>query len=196
VKKPETIVIYPGRFQPFHKGHYYSYQDLVKKFGKNNVYLATSDKTDPDKSPFNFKEKQSIISKMFKIPSSHILKVRSPYLASEYEGIADPSTDILIVGLGEKDGSRLKGKYYKPYTSSEKKPFDTEGYIYIVPQLQMKLDGKTISGSVVRELFRNGTDEERKKLFTTLYGKFDKSMYKTIVTGLGGDVTEVFSVDF
>jgi nicotinamide mononucleotide adenylyltransferase len=29
----KTIVVYSGRFQPFHKGHYISYQKLVSKFG-------------------------------------------------------------------------------------------------------------------------------------------------------------------
>jgi len=42
--KNNVVVVYPGRFQPFHKGHYHSYSQLVSKFGKNNVYIATSDK--------------------------------------------------------------------------------------------------------------------------------------------------------
>ena len=63
----DYVVVYSGRFQPFHKGHYATYQHLVKKFGKDNVYIGTSDKTDNQKSPFNFKEKKTIMTKMFGI---------------------------------------------------------------------------------------------------------------------------------
>ena len=43
----DTVVIYPGRFHPFHKGHKSVYDTLVKRFGKNRVFIATSDKVDP-----------------------------------------------------------------------------------------------------------------------------------------------------
>ena len=33
--KNNVVVVYPGRFQPFHKGHYHSYSQLVSKFGQN-----------------------------------------------------------------------------------------------------------------------------------------------------------------
>ena len=64
VKK--TVVIYVGRFQPMHKGHYGTYQHLVKKFGKNNVYIGTSDKVELPKSPFNFREKVKIFQIFYK----------------------------------------------------------------------------------------------------------------------------------
>ena len=35
------VVIYGGKFQPFHKGHYEIYQRLVKEFGKKNVFIST-----------------------------------------------------------------------------------------------------------------------------------------------------------
>ena len=58
----KTVVIYVGRFQPMHKGHYGTYHYLVKKFGKNNVYIGTSDKVELPKSPFNFREKVKIVN--------------------------------------------------------------------------------------------------------------------------------------
>jgi len=76
LSNPKNIVVFPGRFQPFHLGHYYSYEALVKKFGKDNVYIATSNKIEPEKSPFNFNEKKLIISKMFGIPSNKIIQAR------------------------------------------------------------------------------------------------------------------------
>ena len=80
------VVVYAGRFQPFHKGHYATYSHLVKKFGKNNVYIGTSNKTDNNKSPFNFKEKVMIITKMFGIPKNKIVQVKNPYVPTEVLG--------------------------------------------------------------------------------------------------------------
>ena len=36
----KVVVVYGGRFQPMHKGHYGTYQHLVKKIGKNNVFIS------------------------------------------------------------------------------------------------------------------------------------------------------------
>jgi len=58
----DTVVIYPGRFHPFHKGHKSVYDALVKRFGKNRVYIATSNKVDPPKSPFTFDEKRAMMA--------------------------------------------------------------------------------------------------------------------------------------
>ena len=53
----EMLVVYPGRFQPWHKGHYAVYNYLVNEFGRDSVYIASSNKVDPPRSPFNFSEK-------------------------------------------------------------------------------------------------------------------------------------------
>ena len=55
--EPTLLVIYPGRFQPFHKGHHAVYEYLTGKFGRNNVFIATSNKVEGEKSPFSFAEK-------------------------------------------------------------------------------------------------------------------------------------------
>ena len=82
-KVENLIVVYSGRFQPFHKGHYATYSHLVKKFGKDKVYIGTSNKTDNKKSPFNFKEKKQIMTTMFGVPSNRIVEVKNPYVPTE-----------------------------------------------------------------------------------------------------------------
>ena len=77
------VVVYSGRFQPFHKGHFATYQLLTKKFGKENVYIGTTNKTDNIKSPFGFKEKKYIITKMFGIPANKIVQIKNPYAPVE-----------------------------------------------------------------------------------------------------------------
>ena len=37
-KNLRKVVIYGGKFQPFHKGHYEIYEKLVKEFGEENVF--------------------------------------------------------------------------------------------------------------------------------------------------------------
>ena len=54
---PELVVLYPGRFQPFHLGHKDVFASLQNKFGRDNVFIATSNKTELPKSPFNFSNK-------------------------------------------------------------------------------------------------------------------------------------------
>ena len=52
------VVVYAGRFQPFHKGHYATYSHLVKKFGKNNVFIGTSIKPITKNSHFTLRKKR------------------------------------------------------------------------------------------------------------------------------------------
>ncbi len=177
--KPEvkkTIVVYSGRFQPFHKGHYAAYQKLVSKFGANNVYIGTSDKTDSGKSPFNFKEKVVIMGKMFGIPPSKIVKVSNPYAPKEILAKYDGKTTQYIAAVGEKDASRLAGKYFKPYKGKAGYGYDEIGYTYIIPS-----DPNPISGTDVRKWLSSDNAE---KLFLKAYPKFDKEIYKMITNKL------------
>jgi len=166
----DKVVIYSGRFQPYHRGHQYAYEDLVSKFGKNNVYIATSNKSDNDKSPFTFNEKKEIITKLFGIPSNKVINVKNPYKPEEILNKFDPKKTAVIVAIGEKDVDRLSGKYYVRYDGIANKGYLDKGYVYIVPQLQLKLKGKTISGTEVRKNFS-------KEMFKHLYPKFDLNIY-------------------
>ena len=174
VKK--TIVVYSGRFQPFHKGHYAAYQKLVSKFGANNVYIGTSDKTDGGKSPFNFKEKVVIMGKMFGIPPSKIVKVSNPYAPKEILAAFDGKTTAYIAAVGEKDATRLAGKYFKPYNGKTGYGYDEIGYTYIIPP-----ESNPISGTDVRKWL---SSDKAEKLFLKAYPKFDKEIYKMITSKL------------
>ena len=76
--EPTLLVIYPGRFQPFHKGHARVYEFLVGKFGRNNVYVATSNKTDGNKSPFSFAEK-AYFMQLTGVRADRIVQATQPY---------------------------------------------------------------------------------------------------------------------
>lgn len=181
---PRTIAIFPGRFQPFHSGHYSIYQSLVEKFGKENVYIATSDNTDPVKSPFAFKEKQDIMTRMFDIPKEMIVQTKLPYRPIEITDKLPPNTSV-VISFSEKDASRMGGKYFRPYEDgADMKGYRDHAYIIIAPEMQLNIDGKNISGTAVRSVFGDPsiTDRAKQEIFTKVYGKFDPKVFKKIVS--------------
>lgn len=185
VNKPivtQTVVIYGGRFQPFHKGHYAAYEDLVSKFGKANVYIGTSNDTSSDKSPFTFKEKKEIATKMFGIPASKFVKVNNPYRPVEILSKFDGKTTQYIAAVGEKDASRLKSGYFKPYKGKAGYGYDEVGYYYPVPA-----EANPISGTDVRKKLGSSNKEVAKKFFLKAYPSFDREVFKMITSKLNED---------
>lgn len=152
----KTLVIYPGRFQPFHKGHLSVYELLIKKFGKDSVYVLTSNKTDT-KSPLTFKEKKSLINKV--VPSSKIIEMKgsaynAKHIASSL-GIPEASLSDhkLIVALSQKDADRIKGgKYYEVYKGKTPKNADKAGYVFKLPTL--KAGDEDISATAIRNAIK------------------------------------------
>ena len=173
------VVVYSGRFQPFHRGHFATYQNLCKKFGKDKVYIGTSNKTDNQKSPFNFKEKKTIMTKMFGIPSNKIVEVKNPYAPTEILKNFDETTTGFITVVGEKDEQRLGGKYFEPYKGKIEAGYKDKGYVYASPA-----QSNAVSGTDVRNWLSKGSDEEKRKNFLKAYPKFDETIYKFITLKL------------
>jgi hypothetical protein len=172
------VVVYAGRFQPFHKGHYATYSHLVKKFGKDNVFIGTSNKTDNKKSPFNFKEKVMIMTTMFGIPKNRIVEVKNPYVPIEVLRKFDKDNTAFITVVGKKDASRLGGKFFTPYKDNlDFEGYEDRGYVYIAPQ-----QSNPISGTDVRNNLKSGSDEEKKEFFSKrAYPKFNQKIFDFVV---------------
>jgi phosphopantetheine adenylyltransferase len=186
IDKPEikkVVVVYAGRFQPFHKGHYATYQKLVSKFGANNVYIGTSNDTSGPKSPFNFDEKKTIMTKMFGISPNKIVQVRNPYAPKEILSGMDGKTTAYVAAVGEKDATRLAGKYFKPYKGKTGYGYDEIGYVYAVPA-----EDNAISGTDVRNWLSKGDDKDKQKGFTKAYPKFDKDIFNMITGKLNEEL--------
>lgn len=175
----QEVVVYAGRFQPFHKGHYATYEHLVKKFGKQNVFVGTSNQQGGPKSPFNFKEKREVMMKMFNIPSSQIVQVKNPYQPKEVLDKFDSKTTAFITVVGEKDEARLGGKYFKKYNGKPESGYIDQGYVYVAPA-----QPNAISGTDVRNWLSAGDDSQRKAGFKKAYPKFDPKIYNLISTRL------------
>ena len=185
VNKPkvtQTIVVYGGRFQPFHKGHYAAYERLVSDFGKGNVYIGTSNDMSSDKSPFSFKEKKEIATKMFGIPASMFVKVNNPYRPKEILDKYDGKITQYIAAVGQKDADRLKSGYFKPYKGKAGYGYDEVGYYYPIPE-----EENPISGTDVRKKLGSSNKEVAKKFFLKAYPSFDSTIFKMITSKLNED---------
>ena len=183
----KTVVIYVGRFQPFHKGHYATYSHLVKKFGRDNVFIGTSDKVEKPKSPFNFKEKVKIMTTMFGIPSNKIHQVKNPYAPTEILKKFNEKTTAFVTVVGEKDSSRLGGKYFQKWDGNPTEGYKDRGYVYVSPA-----QPNAISGTDVRNGLSLGSDDQKQNFFTDrAYGKFNKTIFKIITDKLNEGIIQI-----
>ena len=186
----DTVVIYPGRFHPFHKGHKSVYDALVKRFGKNRVYIATSNKVDPPKSPFTFDEKRAMMA-LTGVDPSRVVQVKNPYQATEITDNYDPQNTIALFAVSDKDMAedprfsfkpRKDGQpsYYQP-ASKDMQGFDKHGYIVTVPTLQFNVLGKPMrSASEFRANFAQADSETQKAMITDLFGRYDPKTHNTM----------------
>lgn len=183
----KVVAIFTGRFQPFHAGHYSVYKNLVGRFGKDNVYIATTDKKDAIKSPFGFDEKQQIMTTMFDIPEDKVVKVQSPYKPVEILSKL-PDDTVYVTAVSEKDAERLRPgqTYFKKYDDTSKEDltgYKDAGYVVIAPEAKVDVGGKNISGTQLRAFFGDpDTDVSlKKKMFDKLYPKHNDSIFNLVV---------------
>lgn len=182
----DIAVFYGGRFQPMHSGHFQVYMDLVRKFGSDNVFIATtvSKTATPEKDPFSFEEKQYLMNKMFNIPTDKVLNTQ-PYKPDVSLTGKDPANTAILLVFSEKDAGRLKtGGYLRMYKDGETLTTgDEAGYIYTVP---VKDDGR--SATTFRNVMRmDGVEDEKQKVFKDFFGSFDPEVYKFVKDKLNVD---------
>ena len=153
--KPRIVVTYPGRFQPFHKGHAEVFKKLQKEFGNENVFVITSNDTSSAKNPFSFGDKYQLITTAG-VPAHSIMETNKMYsLPDDF----DSSNTIFVTAVGSPDADRLRPDsflkkdrkdkegniikragdpgYYKLWSSPEDKvTADQHGYVVIVPEIK------------------------------------------------------------
>jgi hypothetical protein len=181
------LVVYPGRFHPFHLGHKASYDYLVNKYGADNVYIATSNVQAPGTSPFSYSDKVAMMTKLG-IPVSHIAQTKNPYQVKEIvNSLPDPENTALIFAVSEKDmsgdGARFKfgtkkngePSYMQPLPESIKKlqPLTKHAYLEVTPTVNFKVRGADAnSASEIRKMYMQGSDADRDQIITDLYGTY------------------------
>ena len=196
--RSNIVVVYPGRFQPFHKGHKAVYKHLLKDWA--HVYIATTDKVQAGRSPFNFQDKLKFMG-MLDVEANKVLQVRNTYNGQDYIDHFTPKFDAsntgLIMVVSDKDmqddarfnfpnlGMSLKKDgnpaYLQKYTDhNNMKSMAEHGYIMTAPVFPFKVAGHDVdSASQVRELM-SGDEELAKQVFVDLYDKYNEDIYKLI----------------
>ena len=186
VSDQRVVVVYGGRFQPFHKGHYKAYQWLCKKFGVNNVWIATSNKTnfDPKKgdvSPFTFKEKREIMVALYDIDPARIVQCKNPTFKPTEVFAKYKNVDVTYVSVvGAKDVSRYEENSYflkLPGGYSDKNAYeldtmeDGHAYYVVAPMTER------ISGTEARNALMGSEDHD--EIFRKYFGR-----YSSVIDGL------------
>ena len=189
VKNFKTLVIYPGRFHPFHKGHASVYNKLKEKFPFADIVISTSNKTNETTSPFEFEEKRKMIQSAG-IDPNFVVQTTNPYLASEIIGKYNSDNTKVIFAVSEKDmegdkprfkfGTKRDGtpSYFQPFESVGESEFMSKhGYIDVLPTMDFSILGKDIrSASQIRDIYKKGDEKLRRELIIDLYGSMDEEV--------------------
>ena len=203
-QKNNLIVIFPGRFQPFHVGHKKLYDMAKKQFPGADFFIATADevakKDDLSRYPFNFAEKKEII-KATGIPENEIALVKQPYKPIEILSSYDQNIAKVIYIVGKKDmetdprfkfGMTKKGTptYFQPFTDLQSmQPFKEQGghgYIYAPATLEFDLGGKQItSATELRNMYKGANEVQRKEYIKQILGNFNPKIYELFNAKLG-----------
>jgi len=172
------IYVYPGRFQPMGPHHAETYKKIAEEYGADNVYVATSDKVEFPKSPFNFKEKREIMVR-HGIPEDKIIKVKNPYHAIELLQKYEPEDTEVTYFVGEKD--MTEDPRFGP---DNREGTSREGYEWNIaraPHVSIDIEGiGEMSGTSLRNALRDA-DENR---FKEIMGWFDPGVHNMIVSAL------------
>jgi hypothetical protein len=197
------LVIYPGRFHPFHLGHKASYDWLTNKFGENSVFIASSGKQEAETSPFEYADKVKMATKLG-VPAGRIKKVKNPYQATEItDALSDEekANTVLIFAVSAKDAERFNFKpkadgspsYLQPLPDNEKgmKPMTQHGYVIITPTVNFQVQGADAnSASQIRKLYTAGNDNDRDQIIVDLYGAADPELKAIFDKQLGVDAPQ------
>ena len=195
----QLLMIYGGRFQPFHKGHKAVYDYLISKY--DNVYIATSNKIDLPRSPFSFEEKKKMME-LTGMDTTNVVLTKSPYQAMEITQNFDPENTILMFAVSEKDMAEDPRFSFKPkkdgspsYFQSAKdgnlETMDKHGYIITVPTFKFKVLGKPMTSSTeIRSSFANMNTNTKKQLITDLFGNYSDEVFNLMSSKITEDLNE------
>jgi glycerol-3-phosphate cytidylyltransferase-like family protein len=184
------VVIYPGRFHPFHIGHGKVYQYLKKNFAGAKVYIASSNKTDAHKSPFAFDEKKKMMM-LAGVDPNAIVQTKVPYVATEITDRFDPDNTIVVYAVSEKDmaedprfdfpqtGLKMKKNGEPAHVQkwpgvANAKPLRDHSYVVTTPTFRFTIGGENInSATQIRNMISKADEQQLVAILQDLYGRQD-----------------------
>ena len=185
----DLVIIYPGRFHPFHIGHGKVYKYLKQKYSNAKVFISTSGKTDGDRSPFTFEEKRKMMM-LAGVDSSAIVQSKSPYQSPEITEMFDPDKTVVVFAVSEKDMENEPRFDFSNGVSFKKngepahmqkwegmESADTvrkHSYIATTPTFPFTIRGAEInSASQIRNMISKSDDTELSQILQDLYNVAD-----------------------
>jgi hypothetical protein len=199
----KLVVVYPGRFHPFHKGHAGVYNTLKQQYGGiADVYIATSGKTEPNKSPFSFAEKLEMM-KLTGINPNAVVQTRQPYVAEEITNKYNMNNTVVLYVVSEKDmaedprfnfptkGPNLK-KDGQPAHMQKWNGWDNarslehHSYVTTVPTTKFNVLGEpATSATEIRQRFPMLSNDQQKAFITDLFGNYSDNVLNIMRNKLG-----------
>ena len=179
------VVVFAGRFQPFHRGHHGVYTALCARFGQDAVYLASSDRVGVAggrPAPFTFDEKKRLITGLFGVPPARVVRVKSPYGPTEILSAYDPEQTAYIAVVGARDEGRLTSRYWRPYEPhAPLEPYPRCGYILTAPPAAADLSATEIRAALGDP---GTTPSEKQSYFRATYPLWDEILFELMVARL------------
>jgi hypothetical protein len=183
------------------------YDYLIKIYGRDNVFITTSNKVDPPRSPFTFSEKQQFMH-LTGVSADRIVETRDPYRALEVVQKYNPKTARLVFAVSEKDMAedpRFKFGYKKdgsptyfqpmPKNVNDMQPFETHGYIMTVPTFNFTVLGEPMkSATEVRAQFAQADEATQHAIVKDLFGAYDRHVHDIMKQKLSQTITESIAV--
>lgn len=199
----ETVVIYPGRFQPAHKNHANVYLSIKQHMPNATVYISTTNDV-KENSPFSFVERMRMLVAAG-VPDSQIILCKNPYVANEIKQMHTLNNTKMIFAVGSKDmlpesprfsiGLKKNGEptYMQLSTPQEiysitqnhvnsMQTADKHAYVAIAPTLTFTLkvgsNNMSITGATqIRQIYREASVATRKSIISQLYNGFKEDIY-------------------
>jgi cytidyltransferase-like protein len=216
----EPVVVFPGRFHPFHKGHKSIYEALKSQYPNSKVVIATSDKTNDTDSPFTFEEKKQMMV-LAGIPADAIMEVKtSPYNIEEYINALDidEDTNSLYLAVSQKDMDGPDARFQFPTTGlamtakgkekalqrlpAEEKDIRAVGdkasrraYVITLDTKPFNVAGFNVkSASEIRNIL-GGDVGTAKQAFVDLYDKYNEEVFNLIRNKLAKEEQPMEQID-
>ncbi len=174
----KQLVIIPGGFHPFHKGHKSLYDAALKAFPQADIYIAATADTSTRPFPFELKKK---LAQLGGIPKERFVEVKSPFRPQEITKHYDPQNTALIYVRSEKDrdtspqpdqtkkdGEPSYLQSIHGLKKSELQPLSTHGYMAYLPTITFGSADMT-SSTEIRNKWPEYSDEQKSELIQTLY---------------------------
>ena len=145
------------------------------------MFIATSNKVDPPKSPFTFEEKRAMMALTGVDPASCCL-VKNP-TATEITDNYDPQNTVALFAVSDKDMAedprfifnfaKMANRYYLKPIKNDMQGFDKHAYIVTVPTLNFDVLGKPLRKVLLSSLLnlQDSDSNKQRDMITDLFGR-------------------------